>query len=470
MQDRVLNYYNRMRFIREMKTLPIHQFYLPKFMDPVFTGELNKIEMQNNRDRFFEELENIFHGIYKNTLDCYFERVDATGNYFIDWLNITLSKAIGMDPMVIHKNEIRGNVNFYEKEESVVIFERIIERAMALWQFRKEDTIFMQTSTDAARYYGNLVHDTLEWVTDTKYDDTNSIKSKSFMTEFVEFRSYGSDTYMKVEEDGSIVKTNKANPLLNGIEISGFANSLQLSNTELYYLSYRCESIAQLADNINDYNDTLDYIAKNGIDSLRLFEVKQTTNDDIISIRGTAEINKCFKTSTTLAILNCNKKEFEKTVKERVLAHLSRSNHKLYIFLTTRPEAIKSFECSFMEYTKFRFELTFYKDYTNEYFSFTDHFVNVGRISIERAADNNNTKTFDFIKAEILTAKLDKEGLVLFADKFRNQLLERVKDKIEASKRFQKFGVPFNYLTLTDIIVTNDLLIVFIFELKDVNR
>lgn len=86
---------------------------------------------------------------------------------------------------------------------------------------------------------------------------------------------------------------------------------------------------------------------------------------------------------------------------------------------------------------------------------------------IERKTDNLNKDTFDFIKVSInLMKTLEEDERQRLAKEYYEEIKDMVVDKIEKYKPFIKYGVPINVLELSDVRLTKDACMLFIFEVK----
>lgn len=86
--------------------------------------------------------------------------------------------------------------------------------------------------------------------------------------------------------------------------------------------------------------------------------------------------------------------------------------------------------------------------------------------SIEREVGNKNTKTFDFIYMDVCIVNSWETDKREYIKQNLKEIKRRVIEKIENSKRFQRFGIPVNVLKITSITLTRDDVLHFIFELK----
>lgn len=88
--------------------------------------------------------------------------------------------------------------------------------------------------------------------------------------------------------------------------------------------------------------------------------------------------------------------------------------------------------------------------------------------SIERETGNKNTNTFDFIYVDVCIVKSWESDKKQYIKTNMPEIKKRVLEKIESSKKFQKYGVPINFLRVTSITLTRDDVLHFIFELKKI--
>lgn len=96
-----------------------------------------------------------------------------------------------------------------------------------------------------------------------------------------------------------------------------------------------------------------------------------------------------------------------------------------------------------------------------------DKFFTVKPVRFERETGNKKKNTFDFIRVDVGVPECRKDK-VEFIKSNIGELNQRVLKKIENNKRFQKFGVPINFLKLSNVVLRCDDLIEFTFELKDI--
>lgn len=88
-------------------------------------------------------------------------------------------------------------------------------------------------------------------------------------------------------------------------------------------------------------------------------------------------------------------------------------------------------------------------------------------IRIERATENKDTNTFDFIRLEyVLYTGVKKEDVLKDVREHTRKYVDCATEYIASQKKFQKFGVPVNVLRLAKATLTRDMTLEFLFELK----
>ena len=97
-----------------------------------------------------------------------------------------------------------------------------------------------------------------------------------------------------------------------------------------------------------------------------------------------------------------------------------------------------------------------------------DYFVTkIGQPQYIRVPENTNANTFDYIYVEVnlaITWKYDKKEYYV---KNKEAIDKMVTDKIEKSKKFQKYNIPINFLNLTRVSLKNQRRILeYVFDLK----
>lgn len=96
-----------------------------------------------------------------------------------------------------------------------------------------------------------------------------------------------------------------------------------------------------------------------------------------------------------------------------------------------------------------------------------EKFFTIKTVKIERETGNKKVNTFDFIRVDVGVPQGRKDKISFIKNNLA-ELTKRVLKKIENSKRFQKYGVPINFLKLSNVVLRCDDLIEFTFELKDI--
>lgn len=94
----------------------------------------------------------------------------------------------------------------------------------------------------------------------------------------------------------------------------------------------------------------------------------------------------------------------------------------------------------------------------------------VGTPSIEREVGNPNKDTFDFIRIYIGVAQTWYMDRRLFSKKNMKYIARLALAHIRDSKRFQKYGVPINFLRLSECTLTQCSELELVFELKKLNE
>lgn len=86
----------------------------------------------------------------------------------------------------------------------------------------------------------------------------------------------------------------------------------------------------------------------------------------------------------------------------------------------------------------------------------------------ERIPENKKKNTFDFIRIEVRINNIyENRDLTMKAiRKYKPQIFDRVLSHLENNRSFQKYGVPINFLKLTNLMFTQQDILIFIFELK----
>lgn len=96
-----------------------------------------------------------------------------------------------------------------------------------------------------------------------------------------------------------------------------------------------------------------------------------------------------------------------------------------------------------------------------------EKFFTIKPVRFERETGNRKKDTFDFIRVDVGVPGYGMDKTEFIKGNI-NELNQKVLQKIKDNKRFQKFGVPINFLKLSNVVLRCDDLIEFTFELKDV--
>ena len=87
-------------------------------------------------------------------------------------------------------------------------------------------------------------------------------------------------------------------------------------------------------------------------------------------------------------------------------------------------------------------------------------------IHFRREYGNRNTKTFDFINAEIRVCIASYDEALDFCRSNKKALIEYALTTIEGGKRFKKYGITTDWLKVDNIIFTNQKVLDIMFVLK----
>lgn len=94
----------------------------------------------------------------------------------------------------------------------------------------------------------------------------------------------------------------------------------------------------------------------------------------------------------------------------------------------------------------------------------------IGAVSYERIPENENPKTFDYIRVQVNlshTAYATWEELKQGVRQHRKEIDELVVKKIQNDRGFRKFGVPLSAVNLSERILSSHYFLEYIFDLKD---
>lgn len=87
----------------------------------------------------------------------------------------------------------------------------------------------------------------------------------------------------------------------------------------------------------------------------------------------------------------------------------------------------------------------------------------------ERVPENQDEATFDYIRMTVGLPRYRFNSWKALQDeveKHQREIYRKVLQKLESDRQFKSYGVPINFLKLTDAILRRDFAIEFIFELK----
>ena len=94
----------------------------------------------------------------------------------------------------------------------------------------------------------------------------------------------------------------------------------------------------------------------------------------------------------------------------------------------------------------------------------------IARPVYERVPGNDNVKTFDRIR---MTVGLPRylfnswEALQSEVKKYQHEIYQRVIQRMETNRSFKRYGVPINFLEISNVTLLRDFSLEFIFELKE---
>ena len=87
----------------------------------------------------------------------------------------------------------------------------------------------------------------------------------------------------------------------------------------------------------------------------------------------------------------------------------------------------------------------------------------------ERVPGNDDESTFDYIRITVGFPRYQFnswEALQNEVKKYQPEIYQRVTQRIEKDRQFKKYGIPMNFLKVSDVILRRDFSMEFIFELK----
>lgn len=87
----------------------------------------------------------------------------------------------------------------------------------------------------------------------------------------------------------------------------------------------------------------------------------------------------------------------------------------------------------------------------------------------ERVPENRNESTFDRIRVTVGLPRYQFDSWETLRDevkKYQHEIYQRVIQKVQTDRQFKKYGVPINFLELSEVVLRRDFSIEFILELK----
>ena len=94
----------------------------------------------------------------------------------------------------------------------------------------------------------------------------------------------------------------------------------------------------------------------------------------------------------------------------------------------------------------------------------------IARPVYERVPGNDNVKTFDRIRITVGLPRYQFnswEALQSEVKKYQHEIYQRVIQRMETDRSFKRYGVPINFLEISDVTLLRDFSLEFIFELKE---
>lgn len=92
----------------------------------------------------------------------------------------------------------------------------------------------------------------------------------------------------------------------------------------------------------------------------------------------------------------------------------------------------------------------------------------IDRPTMERDADNPNTKTFDFVRVHMYTLTYGENPINIIKE-YRKDILKMALNRIEETRSFKRYGVPINFLKLDKFTYCdNQKMIELLFTLKPI--
>jgi hypothetical protein len=473
MQDRELNYFNRMKFIGQLYKLESSSpsnYYPSKNLPMGFSYYETAETYVTKRMKLLDILTKLTTRIYNNETYycCSFNRLYPTGNYFTDLMVLLLWHGIdnnGQSKLFEISEHTIDHFTFYTKNMSVNVFEKIMDYSIAIFQIEtaNHNYYYYFWYEKISKYISSYIRNMEKKIKIVNVDVPIYVPKKGY------------DCYLVIDEDGAIKESNLISTPAREAEYDKFVNNVGLYRQEISDLIEPDITLFELYNRFRMYKEELNMI-KNGPYILNIGIDNDCDSKYSLSISGTFGYKN--KYSPKSLIYKQIAYKYHKTeVEEAVDKCVKRWANKSAGLKANLPEAVRIFNSDIARinksievngYAKFKIQYSL-SNSSFEYLKYDRHFVKIGRISYEREPENTNTKTFDFIRVEVLTAALNKYDLYEWAKKFKDTLISNILKKLESDKRFIKYGVPINFLRLDNIIITNDCLVVFMFELKQIH-
>lgn len=92
----------------------------------------------------------------------------------------------------------------------------------------------------------------------------------------------------------------------------------------------------------------------------------------------------------------------------------------------------------------------------------------MGKPEFVRETGNRNMKSFDFIYLDVFIVHTWETDRIQYIKDNLPEIKERVIEHLQKYKSFQKYGVPVGFLKITNITLTHDDALHFVFELKEI--
>ena len=97
------------------------------------------------------------------------------------------------------------------------------------------------------------------------------------------------------------------------------------------------------------------------------------------------------------------------------------------------------------------------------------YIVGCKQIQIERDYDNPKANTFDFVRVIYsISSEIPQKELIENIKKDYKLIANAAVKRLTTSKQYQHYGVPINFLKISQCTLTADRLLEFTFELKEI--